>query len=72
MAQDEVVGRIDQHLWQRLPAENASDVVICTLCSALVYNKAASRDHHAAWHERLIPGSTSQGATTDRNRYGAI
>lgn len=65
MAEGEVVRQIDQHLWQRLPAENASDVTIRTLCSALVYNKAPSRDHHAAWHERLIPGSTSQGVPTE-------
>jgi hypothetical protein len=50
--------QIDRHLWQVLAAENASDVIICTICSALVYNKARSRDHHAAWHEELVPGST--------------
>jgi hypothetical protein len=60
MAEGGVARQIDQHLWQRLPTENATNVTICKLCSALVYNKASSRDHHAAWHERLIPGSTLQ------------
>jgi len=62
VAEDEVARRIDQQLWQRLAAENASDVTICKICSALVYNKEQSRNHHAAWHERLVPGSTSQDA----------
>lgn len=61
MAEDEVSLQIDPNLWQRLAAENAKDVVICKVCSTLVYNKASSRAHHAAWHERLIPGSTKQG-----------
>jgi hypothetical protein len=60
MSENEVSMRIDDHLYQRLAAENASDVVICKLCSALVYNKRPSREHHLAWHERLVPGSTSQ------------
>jgi hypothetical protein len=62
MAEDDAAAQVDQQLWQRLPAENARDVAICKLCSALVYNKKPSRDHHVAWHERLIPGSTSRGA----------
>ena len=58
MAEDEVAAQIDGHMWQRLAAENVTDVVMCALCSSLVYNKATSRDHHTAWHERLEPGST--------------
>ncbi len=61
MAEDEVALKVDPHLWQRLSVENATDVIICKLCSALVYNKLPSRAHHAAWHERLVPGSTSPG-----------
>ena len=61
MAEDEVAGQIDPNLWQRLAAENANDVVICKICSTLVYNKPSSMAHHDAWHERLIPGSTTQG-----------
>ena len=60
MCESEIVQQIDERLWQRLPAENASDVIICTQCSALVYNKAPSRDHHAAWHERLFSEAGSR------------
>ena len=64
MAEDDVAAQADQQLWlwQRLPAESARDVAICKLCSALVHNKKPSRHGHAAWHERLFPGSTSRGS----------
>jgi hypothetical protein len=54
MTEHEDVQQIDQHLRQKLPAADASDVAICKLCSALVYNNAASVEHHVAWHGRLI------------------
>ena len=63
MAEDEITIRIDAHLWQRLPAANANDIVICKLCSSLVYNKEPSRDHHTRWHEKLLPGSATTEAT---------
>jgi hypothetical protein len=61
MAQNEVAAQVDPNLWQRLAPENANDVVICNVCSTLVYNKSSSMARHEGWHERLIPGSTTQG-----------
>jgi hypothetical protein len=72
VADDSVTLQIDAHLYQTLAPANASDVVLCGLCSAPVYKQAPSRAHHLAWHERLVSGSTTDGravnAATDRHQ----
>ena len=65
MTENEFEIRIDQHLYQRIAAENAEDVTICKLCSTMIFNREPSRVHHAAWHERLVPGSTSGRVPTE-------
>jgi hypothetical protein len=69
---DSVTLQIDAHLYQTIAPANTSDVVLCGLCSALVYNKAPSRAHHLAWHERLVPGSTGDGGPADAGRYEPV
>lgn len=60
MTENKDVQQIDQHLRQKLPATDTSDVATCELCSALVHNNAVPIEHHAAWHERLIRGRKSR------------
>ena len=59
VADREEAALANQHLWQRFPSENAGNVVLWKLCSARVRDTAPSRNNHAAWHERLSPGSTA-------------
>jgi hypothetical protein len=61
MPESEIVSNFDGRLWQRVAAENVSNVVICTECSSLVYNTVLSRDHHVAWHKRLLSDVAPQG-----------
>jgi hypothetical protein len=55
--------QIDPHLYQTLPGASPSDVVLCGLCSTLVYDTAPARARHLAWHERLFPGSEAEAAS---------
>lgn len=39
--------------YKKVEPLNATNVVICPECSALVHDNQTSREHHAAWHDSL-------------------
>jgi hypothetical protein len=36
--------------YKPIARENATELVICPICSAVVFDRTEARDHHLAWH----------------------
>lgn len=45
-----------------IPTQDAADLAMCPVCSAVIFDRPSHRDNHTAWHDAIADLGTTAGA----------